>query len=110
MSNLIPSHQSTGGLSQSRDERALSRQLARLEGGRVVGIARLEVAAQIEAARVHAVGYVGQQALQAVAMVSQMEGQLGQICPLAVSRLQGIADITALSVAQVVSEAHRRLS
>lgn len=110
MSSLIPSHQSPGGLIQSRDERVLSRQLAHLERGRTVGIARLEVAAQVEAARVHAVGYVGQQAMQSVAMVSQLEGQLGQICPLAVSRLQGIADITALSIAQVVSDAHRRLS
>jgi hypothetical protein len=110
MSTPIPSHQSSGGLIQSRDDRVLSRQLAHLDRSRVVGMARLEVAAQIEAARVHAVGYVGQQAMQAVALVSQLEGQLGQICPLAVSRLQGIADITALSIAQVVNDAHRRLS
>ena len=44
------------------------------------------------------IGFVGQQAMQAVTMVSQLEGQLGQACPLAVTRLQGIADITALSM------------
>lgn len=48
--------------------------------------------------------------MQAVTMVSQMEGQLGQACPLAVTRLQGIADMTALSIAQVVSDAARRIS
>lgn len=109
MSTLIPSHPSPGGLVRSRDDRVLSRQLAHLERSRSVGIARLEVAAQLEAARVHAVGYVGQQALQSVAMVSQLEGQLAQICPMAVGRLQGIADLTALAIAQVVSDSHRRL-
>ena len=110
MSNLIAARSGLSGLSQTREERSFSRQLANIDRGRAVGIAQLEAKAQVEAARIHAVGYIGQQALQAVAMVSQMEGQLGMICPMAVSRLQGIADITALSVAQVVSEAHRRLS
>ena len=44
-----------------------------------------------------------------VAMVSQLEGQLGAACPLAVSRLQGIADMTALSLAEVVSDAAQKL-
>lgn len=74
-----------------------------------MGLARLEVQAQMESAKAHAVGYVGQQAMQAVTMVSQMEGQLGQACPLAVSRLQGIADMTALAIAQVVADSARKL-
>lgn len=73
-------------------------------------MAVLEARARIEAARAQAIGYVGQQAMQAVAMVSQMEGQLAQLCPLATTRLQGIADMTAFSIAQVVGDTVRRLS
>jgi hypothetical protein len=47
--------------------------------------------------------------MQAVTMVSQLEGQLGQACPLAVTRLQGLADMTALSIAQVVADSARKI-
>jgi hypothetical protein len=42
--------------------------------------------------------------MQAVAMMSQFEQQLGHACPLAVSRLQGIADMTAMGIAEVVAD------
>ena len=108
MSDLSPMRY--GAISMTRDDRVAMRQLATIDRSKQLRLARLEAQAQTEAARSHAVGYVGQQAMQAVAMVSQMEGQLGMMCPLAVSRLQGIADITALSIAHVVGEASRRLS
>lgn len=104
MSTLIPAE---GLITNTRQERAVSRALAGLNRSTEVGLARLEHQAQIESAKAHAVGYVGQQAMQAVTMVSQMEGQLGQTCPLAVTRLQGIADMTALSIAQVVADSAR---
>jgi hypothetical protein len=108
MSNLIPA--GLGGTSvRKRDERALERALGRLDQQKAVGLARLEAQAQIEAAKAHAAGYVGQQAMQAVTMVSELEGQLGQACPLAVTRLQGIADMAALAIAQVVAESSRKL-
>ena len=112
MSNLVPrSSISLDHLGlHPRDERSLVRHLSTIERSKAVGIAKLEAQAQVEATRIHAVGYVGQQAMQAVAMVSQMEGQLAQLCPLATTRLQGIADMTAFSIAQVVGEAARRLS
>lgn len=100
----------TTSLETKRRDRILDRHLSTIDARKVVGLAELEAKAQLEAARVHAVGYVGQQALQSVAMVSQLEGQLAAICPMAVGRLQGIADLTALAVAQVVSDAHRRLA
>jgi uncharacterized protein YhaN len=109
MSELIPV---TGGVNnyvEKRQDRALSRQVAGLERSKAVALARIEQQAQLEAAKAHAVGYVGQQAMQAVAMVSQLEVQLGQTMPAAVTRLQGIADMTALSIAQVVADAPRRL-
>lgn len=93
-SNLIPGSGMTG---LSRQDRSLARQLDGMERSKVVSMARIEQQAQREAAKVHAVSYVGQQALHAVAMVSQLEGQLGQACPMAVTRLQGIADMTGLS-------------
>ena len=108
MSNLIPAGSGGTGISK-REDRILGRHLGRLDQQKTMGLARLEVQAQLESAKAHAVGYVGQQAMQAVTMVSQMEGQLGQACPLAVTRLQGIADMTALSIAQVVADLPRKL-
>jgi len=109
MSNLIPASDGNNSYITKREDRTLNRQLARLEQSGAVGMARIEQQAQLESAKAHAVGYVGQQAMQAVTMVSQMEGQLGQACPLAVMRLQGIADMTALSIAQVVADSARKI-
>jgi hypothetical protein len=109
MNDLVPASGSNNIVSR-REDRAVARQLSGLERSKAVGLARIEHQAQLEAAKAHAVGYVGQQAMQAVTMVSQMEGQLGQACPMAVSRLQGIADMTALSIAQVVADSPRKIS
>ena len=117
MSELIPySQQSSevvptgvGALVERKADRLARKQVEQLQRTKRVGLARLEVQAQLESARAQAVGYVGHQAMQTVAMVSQVEGQLGMACPLAVSRLQGIADMTALSLAEVVSDAARKM-
>ena len=117
MSELIPySQQSSevvptgvGALVERKADRLARKQDEQLQRTKRVGLARLEVQAQLESARAQAVGYVGQQAMQTGAMVSQLEGQLGMACPLAVSRLQGIADMTALSLAEVVSDAARKM-
>lgn len=98
----------TGGVSRQQG-RAITRSVGGLEVHKAVGLARIETAAQLEAAKVHAAGYIGQQAMQAVTMVSQLEGQLGTMVPLAVTRLQGIADITAVTIAGIVMDAGRRL-
>lgn len=118
MSSLVPSNRGHGlsattgmsGALERREERALVRRLSALDRQRVVNLAEIEVKAQTQAARAHAVAYVGEQAMQSVAMLSQLEGQLGQICPLAVTRLQGIADMTAVGIAQVVANAVREVS
>lgn len=105
MSTLIP----MSGTVSPRQSRSASRQISGLELRKEVEIAEIEAQAQIESVKAHAVGYVGSQAMQAVTMVSQLELQLGQACPLAVTRLQGIADMTALSIAQVVMDSARKL-
>ena len=106
MSELIPYSTSStevaptgvGALVERKADRLARKQVEQLQRTKRVGLARAQ-----------AVGYVGQQAMQTVTMVSQLEGQLGAACPLAVSRLQGIADMTALSLAEVVSDAARKM-
>lgn len=108
MSALIPT--GPADFPSRRAERALARQLDGLERSTAMGLARIEQRARIEAAKAHACGHVGQQGMQAVAMLSQMEGQLGQACPMAVTRLQGIADMSALAIAQVVADSARKMN
>jgi len=69
-----------------------------------MALARIEQRAMLQVAKVDAVGFVGRAAMQAVAMVSQFEQQLGHLTPMAVTRLQGIADMTALGIAEVVAD------
>jgi hypothetical protein len=84
-------------------------QIANVEAQKTVTLARVEAQAQVQAAKVHAVGFVGQQGLHAVAMLSQLESQLAQIVPAAVTRLQGVADLSALVIAEIVGESARKL-
>ena len=106
----MPELMRTGGSPLSRyEQRSSGRAVARTQANTEVALAKVESQALQQVAKAQAVGYVGQQAMQTVALVSQMEQQLGQACPLAVTRLQGIADMTALSVAQVVADTARKL-
>lgn len=107
MSDLAAYH--GGGLSR-RDARMVRRERRAQETYAALAMVRIDTEVDLQAARVQGVGYVGQQALQAVAMVSQMETQLAQMVPAAAGRLHGIADMTALSMAQIVSDTVRRVS
>ena len=104
MSNELVPTGGMRGLVQRADQRSLVRELSTTERARALAEARVEAHAEIQSLKVQAVGYVGQQGLQAVAMLSQLEGQLGQAVPLAVTRLEGIANMTAMSIAQVVAD------
>lgn len=102
MSSIV---RSGGGSAVARmDERIASRQISRINSQTDVGLAVVEQQAMLQVARADAVAYVGRAGMQAVAMVSQFEAQLGQVCPMAVTRLQGIADMTALGIAEVVAD------
>ena len=96
MSNLSPL-QSSGGLATtttgSRLPAATSRSLARIQHNAVVTTACVQAQA-----------WVGREALFAVADLSELEGQLGALCPLAVSRLEAIANMTTLGIAQTISQ------
>ena len=47
--------------------------------------------------------------MQANALVSQLEGQLAQLVPLATTRLQAIGDMTALATVEIVQDTVRRI-
>ena len=106
MSDLqpYPAAQSPNGLS-----RRTSRGLANLQNDGVLQLAKIEQSALIQTSKVDAVTYVGRAAMQQVAMVSQLEQQLAQAVPMATTRLQGIADITAVALAEVVVDTAARM-
>ena len=95
----------SNGIEQRRASRALAR-LARETDRR---IAVVDAKAEIEAATVDGIAYVGTRAMQNVALVSQMEQSLAQAVPHASGRLATIADMTAIGMADVVASAGRRI-
>jgi len=64
----------------------------------------------VQVARVQGLAYVGKQALHSAAMVSETEQQLCRLVPEAAGRLTAIADITALGLAEIVTDTVRRVS
>ncbi|HZQ64977.1 MAG TPA: hypothetical protein VFA66_07110 [Gaiellaceae bacterium] len=105
MTDIVPL---SGGLAK-RHSRELSRELARLDGRGQLEMARINQQADLQAERVAAVGYVGKRAMHEMAMLSQLEVQLSAVVPAATARLQGLGDLTALAMADVVSETVRRV-
>ena len=93
----------------ARSNRDFARSLNDLDARRQLRVAQIEAAADIQALKVDAVVYVGKRAMHNVAMLSQLEGQLATLVPLATSRLQAIGDMTALAITDVVSDTLRRL-
>jgi len=100
---------SSGGLTSPLLSRQVDRSLARLRAGTVVQVARVDSRATVQAAQVDAVAAVAQRALQNVAFVTQIEQQLGQAVPMAVSRLQAIGDLSTLAMSQVVTDTATQL-
>lgn len=105
MSELV---QFGSGLAK-RESRQVSRELARLNAQGLVSLARINQQADLQAERVAAVGYVGKRAMHEVAMLSQLEVQLSMLVPSAIPRLQALGDLSALAMADVVSETVRRV-
>jgi len=105
MSEMLP----YGGGLAKRESRQVGRELSRIEGQSRLGIARIAAQADLQAERVAAIGYVGKRAMHEVTMLSQLEVQLSALVPSATPRLQGIGDLSALAMADVVSETVRRV-
>ena len=93
----------------ARGDARLGRELSRLDGRGWLEMARINQEADLQAERVSAIAYVGKRALHDITMLSQLEIQLSAIVPAATPRLQGIGDITALAMADVVSETIRKV-
>jgi hypothetical protein len=99
----------TGGFMSKAEERRTSRALAAIDQQRQFDLVVIEAKAEVEAAKVDAITYVAKVAMQDVTILSQLEAQLADVVPLAVSRLQAIGDIAALAMAEVVTNTARRL-
>ena len=99
----------SGDLARSWPDRRTGRALSRLDAGTRLAVARVDQVAEVQASKVQAVAEVGARGLQAVALVTQLEQNLATQVPLATSRLQAIADMTALNIAQIVSDTVWRL-
>jgi hypothetical protein len=106
MSSIVPAGSS---VLANRQSRCTGRALARIDSRTEVGLAEIESQAELQVGRVMAVTYVGKRAMQEVAMLSQLEGQLAALVPLATSRLQAIGDMVALEAAEVVADTVRRV-
>lgn len=89
--------------------RQVGRLLANIEGRTSTKVAQVEALADIQAAQVDALSAVTQRGLQGAAFISQVEGMLGQTVPLAVTRLQAIADVGSLGLTQVVMDTANKL-
>ena len=105
MSELVPAR----GFVASRQERHVRRVLSRLDGRGRLELARIQQEGDLQADRVAAIAYVGKRAMHEVTMLTQLEIQLGAIVPSATPRLQGIGDIAALAMADVVAETIRKV-
>src|SRR2546430_1500748 len=92
-----------------RDSRAVRAELSRLDARGQLELARINQQADLQADRIAAVGYVGKPAMHEGAMLSQLEVQLCAVVPAATGRLQGMGDLAALAMADIVMETVRRV-
>lgn len=105
MSEILP----FGGGVAKRDSRQVRRELAQMDARGQVELARINQQADLQAERLAAIGYVGKRAMHEVTMLSQLEVQLSALVPSATPRLQGLGDLTALAMADVVGETVRKV-
>lgn len=86
-----------------------SREISRIVASSEVAVVRTAAAAHEEDAKLDAIDHIAGRGMQGVAMISQLEQQLGHSVPIAVTRLQAVGDMHALTVANVVASFSRRL-
>jgi hypothetical protein len=80
---------------------------ARVERAVNRGVATEHARALVRTAQVRAVEYVAEEALQAVGHLSRMEAIYARHVPHALGRLQAIADLAAMNLADIVAETGR---
>ena len=99
-----------GGYLARSDAKAYGRGVAHIQYRTGTSLVRVDGEVAVQEAVAEGVASVGATAMRQIAMVSQLEVQLGQLVPAAVSRLQAIGDMTALAMADVVSSTACRLN
>jgi hypothetical protein len=67
---------------ERRESKATGKTLACMDSRQVVKQTQIQNEAELQVERVQAIGYVGQQGMQVVAMASQMEANLASLVPL----------------------------
>src|SRR4051812_11037312 len=92
-----------------RQSRAAGRELARLEAQTQLQHRAIERVADLQVARVRAVGYVAGCAMRDVAFLSELEYQLATTSPLATARLEHLGNSAAAAMAGVVTDTVRRV-
>lgn len=85
------------------------RALNRVSNETSLSVAVIQAKTEIECTRVSGVSAVAATALNQTALLTQMEQSLAQSCPAASGRLAVIADLTAMTLADVVTTAARRI-
>lgn len=87
-----------------------SKALAKVESGALVRRGEIEAAADIQAVKANGISFVAATAMNATAMLSQLELQHGAVCPEARGRLAMVGDTAALAMAQVVADTARAVN
>lgn len=87
----------------------VGRELSRLTSSTDLAVAQTQFIADREIATLDAVQQITGRAMQGVALVSQLEQHLSMVAPEAEARLRAIGDIHAISSAEIVARAPRRL-
>ena len=92
-----------------RVARVLGRDLATIQAGLAVDVARIDAAVQRRETVTEGITAITGRALQHVALVSQAEQQLAMTTPAASGRLAAVADAHALAMTGIVMETARAL-
>jgi hypothetical protein len=66
--------------------------------------------AAVQHRRLEAAGCVGRAALRQIAKTSDLEGILGRLSPLAVSRLEGASNLITMGIAEILDSTMERLA
>lgn len=93
----------------SRLSSRTGRQVSRMVGATELAIVRIAGGAAIESARLDALHSLASQGLSSVALVTRTEIELAQMVPAAAGRLQMVAEIHSMTVAEQIAAAPRRL-
>lgn len=86
------------------------RELAQMDAELRLELGRVERVAQLDEERIRSVEWLGQVAMNAAARLSMHEARLAQAMPSCLPRVNGMANIAVLSIAEILQDSARRVS